>query len=406
MNDRTNEFMSLARSMPNAGAASMQARSQSSASDGTNKANSNVELRQFHKTAADISRDIAATSAMLSELAQLVRKKSLFLDDTQHINSLVMRIKSNVESLNGRLDEAGAVIAQQKRKLGKNSQAGQEALNVVGQLKEEFGEAAAGFKKVLQQRTDTMKETTDMKRQVYGADNDDDPGDVPVLNLENKPPVYSHSLSTPLAGAGMNNSNNNLQAPMSFNNFPTLDLTSGMSAGESSSSASQLPRPHGASAYDTGAYGVPGSGMRLRHSNSDPMPPAYSGSYSTYNNAGNTPLTPLDIQRMETESGQQQQMQLIPDQDYLRERADAMSQVETQMVELGTIFNKLAVMVSEHRDMVQKVEDDVDDANTNINLSLNTLTDTLHSLQTNRALFFKILAVLVVFIIGFVIFLA
>lgn len=99
-------------------------------------------------------------------------------------------------------------------------------------------------------------------------------------------------------------------------------------------------------------------------------------------------------------------MQLIPDQDYLRERADAMSQVETNIVELGTIFNKLAVMVSEHRDMVQRVEDNVDDANANINLSLGALTDTLHNLRTNRALFFKILAVLVTFIVFFVIFLA
>ena len=204
------------------------------ASSQESKANANEELRQFHKTAADISKDIAATSAMLSELAQIVKQKSLFADDTQHINSLVMRIKGNVESLNGRLDDAAAVIARQKRRLGKNSQAGQEASNLVGQLKEEFGEAAAGFKKVLQQRTDTMKETTDLKRQVYGGDDDDDPGDVPVLNLENKPPVY-HTV-TPTAG--MNH------APASFGGaFPTLDLTSGMSAGESSSSASQLPRP-------------------------------------------------------------------------------------------------------------------------------------------------------------------
>ena len=109
---------------------------------------------------------------------------------------------------------------------------------------------------------------------------------------------------------------------------------------------------------------------------------------------------------METENGQQQQMQLIPDQDYLRERADAMSQVDSNIVELGTIFNRLAVMVSEHKELVQRVEDNVDDANSNITLSLNTLTDTLHNLQTNRALFFKILSVLVIFIIGFVVFLA
>jgi syntaxin 5 len=112
------------------------------------------------------------------------------------------------------------------------------------------------------------------------------------------------------------------------------------------------------------------------------------------------------MQRMEQETGQDQLMQLIPDQAYLRQRADAMEQVESNIVELGTIFNRLAVMVSEHRDMVQRVEDNVDEANSMINLSLNTLTDTLTNLQTNRALFFKVFSILVVFIISFIIFFA
>jgi syntaxin 5 len=109
---------------------------------------------------------------------------------------------------------------------------------------------------------------------------------------------------------------------------------------------------------------------------------------------------------MEQESGQDQMMQLIPDQNYLMERANAMEQVETNIVELGTIFNKLAVMVSEHKEMVQRVEDNVDDANSTINLSLNTLTDVMTNLQTNRALFFKIFSILVAFIVMFIIFFA
>ena len=109
---------------------------------------------------------------------------------------------------------------------------------------------------------------------------------------------------------------------------------------------------------------------------------------------------------MEQESGQDQMMQLIPDQDYLRERADAMEQVESNIVELGTIFNRLAVMVNEHKDMVQRVEDNVDETNPTISMAMNTLTDTLTNLQTNRALFFKVFSILVVFIISFIIFFA
>ena len=154
--------------------------------------------------------------------------------------------------------------------------------------------------------------------------------------------------------------------------------------------------------------------LRLRHTNSAPFDasspiPTFSGGTSSYYpdssyNPSAVPLTPMEIQRME--SGQQSQYQLILDQDYLRQRADAMTQVESNIVELGTIFNKLAVMVNEHRDMVMRVEDNVEEANTNLNLSMAALTDTLQNLQTNRMLMAKVLGIVVLFIIMFIIFFA
>jgi syntaxin 5 len=175
----------------------------------------------------------------LGELTQLVRQKSLFQDDTTKVNELVIRIKSSIENLNGRLDDAGRQIQMQKRALGKNSQAGEEASNVVGQLKEEFGQAAAGFKSILQQRTDTLRDVSDRKKDIYGggSSNIDDMDDVPVLNLENRPPVYhDYSSSSNNTGGGLGGG-----MPPPIGNFPTLDLTSGMAAGEPS--GSQLPRP-------------------------------------------------------------------------------------------------------------------------------------------------------------------
>jgi syntaxin 5 len=145
--------------------------------------------------------------------------------------------------------------------------------------------------------------------------------------------------------------------------------------------------------------------VRLRKTSSE-MPSFSGGTSSLYQSQYSAPLTPMDMVRMEQESSNQQSFQLIPDQTYLRERADAMSTVESNILELGTIFNKLAVMVSEHRDMVQRVEDNVEEANTHINLSMTTLTDTLQNLQTNRALFTKVFGTLVAFIIMFIIFFA
>jgi syntaxin 5 len=295
------------------------------------------------------------------------------------MNQLVVRIKTNIENLNGRLDQASRQIQRQKRR----GQAGQEAANMVDGLQTEFAEAASDFKRVLQERTDTMKEQTDFSKKVYDYNTDDDDDNpMPNMSLAAAPPVYS-------SGGGIAGT-----APESA--FPTLDLTSSLMSPGQSTAGGGLPRPHGIDSYNNIGGGASAS-MRQRN-----LQHSYSG--SSYGNPASTPLTPLDIQRAEEELGQQ--MQLIPDQDYLQQRADAMSTVETNIVELGTIFNKLAVMVNEHREMVQRVDDNVQDANTNINLSLNVLTDTLTSLRTNRMLALRVFSVLVLFIIAFIIFFA
>lgn len=366
--NRTNEFLALAQSLPpQPGPAPTSANSKK----GDNAAYQ--ELRNFHTTAAGISRDIAGTSALLSELSNLVRQGFSQPQDQARMNQLVMHIKSQIEGLNSRLDQASNTMQKQKRKVGQ--QAGEEAANMMEGLKSTFAEAASDFKKVLQERTDNMKEETDFQKQVYDYNNSDDDDPMPNMSTLYAPPVFG--------GANTNG-------------FPALDLTSSlMSPGENTSS---LPRPHGISSYS-------GSEVRQRR------PPEYSNSYGSQSSLGGglygtsqPPLTPLDIQRMEEERGLQQQ--LIPDQDYLQQRADAMSQVETNIVELGTIFNKLAVMVQEHREMVQRVDDNVQDANTNINMSMEVLTDTLMSLRSNRMLALRVFSVLVLFIIAFIIFFA
>ncbi|KAL3893357.1 MAG: hypothetical protein SGARI_008220, partial [Bacillariaceae sp.] len=117
---------------------------------------------------------------------------------------------------------------------------------MVASLQEEFGQAAAGFKTILQQRTSVLKETTDRKRDIYGGNGMDDGSimeDVPVLNLENRPPVYNNDSGSALnlGGLGGGGLGSGGAGGMAAAGFPTLDLTSGMGAGEPS--GSQLPRP-------------------------------------------------------------------------------------------------------------------------------------------------------------------
>jgi syntaxin 5 len=411
--DRTAEFMTLAKSLGGTDGRASSLAKAAAATDAAAKTSSNpahAALRSFHQTASGISKDIAATSALLSELTNLVRRQSSVFDDdatrTHQVNHLVGRIKGSIEGLNSRLDAAAVTIAQQKRRLGKNSQAGQEAFNIVQGLQTEFAEAASGFKTILDQRTDSMKQSGLLQQQVYGASTpdgeEDDDDDNPVPNLSLAPPPVFGSSSAEGGGMGLGG-------------FPMLDLTSGMMPAGEATGPSYLPRPHGIASGGSGGGSY--AGIRNRHASRDgdtSSMPTYSGAYSSFGGPGGpgdhnmetVPLTAFDMEQMEAANGQQSSMQLIPDQDYLQQRANAMSAVETNIVELGTIFNKLATMVAEHREMVQRVEDNVEDANVNINLSMNVLTDTLMSLRSNKRLALRLFSVLVVFILMFIIFFA
>jgi len=312
------------------------------------------------------------------------------------------------------------MIQRNKRRLGKNSQAGQEVSNLVGQLQEEFVNTTKGFKDALRVRSDRMKERSEKKNVFYGSD--ENGGDRDDALFGNKPRVYDVDTD----GVGMSKKDgfgnysqglggDGLSGGSHLMDGPRLDLTSpfmakdredNMPGGESTM---QLPRPYGISSDGKGtmSFQTPsGAMMRQRHNSLNNTPGFLTPNANTSTPSSLPVYTPADIQRMEEESGQSQMMQLIPDQNYLRERADAMSQVESNIVELGTVFNKLAVMVNEHSELVQRIDDNVDDATNNINLSMETLVDTLTSLRTNKALFLKVLTVVVVFIILFITFFA
>eukprot|EP00569_Conticribra_weissflogii_P004825 CAMPEP_0171350210 /NCGR_PEP_ID=MMETSP0878-20121228/35910_1 /TAXON_ID=67004 /ORGANISM="Thalassiosira weissflogii, Strain CCMP1336" /LENGTH=229 /DNA_ID=CAMNT_0011855095 /DNA_START=8 /DNA_END=693 /DNA_ORIENTATION=+ len=158
-----------------------------------------AELRTFRQTASQISHSISTTSTLLAELSRLVKSGAggtrMFADEssTERADALVLRIKSNIEGLHSQLEEASGVLERSKRRLGRGSQAGMEASNLVGVLKEEFVKTTSGFKKVLEERSDGMKSAKDRKRRVLGegeGEGEHAEERVDLLTLMNKPKVY------------------------------------------------------------------------------------------------------------------------------------------------------------------------------------------------------------------------
>jgi syntaxin 5 len=269
--DRTSEFFSLCQSLPPPPPNTAQTKAPPpplSTGRYNSTADATDELRTFHKTASILSKDIYSTSTLLSELTSLIhsRSGSLFVDESSKVNNLVLRIKVNIESLNTKLDASNEMIQRNKRRLGRNSQAGLEASNLVGQLQEEFVNTTKGFKEVLQVRSDRIKERSDRESHLLGSDNTNEPQERISL-LGNKPKVYNQDVANAdgMAHGGFGSQNrlgsglNSFGAGGFGNNGsagglgglsaegPRLDLTTAMMQNsgqmQPGESSMQLPRP-------------------------------------------------------------------------------------------------------------------------------------------------------------------
>ncbi|XP_067130383.1 syntaxin-5 isoform X1 [Centruroides vittatus] len=110
---------------------------------------------------------------------------------------------------------------------------------------------------------------------------------------------------------------------------------------------------------------------------------------------------------MDLVSKPQQQMQLIDEQDaYIQSRTDTMQNIEATIVELGTIFQQLAHMVKEQEEMVTRIDHNVEDTHLNVEAAHTEILKYFQSVTSNRWLMIKIFAVLIVFFIIFVVFVA
>nr|XP_057916044.1 syntaxin-5a isoform X1 [Doryrhamphus excisus] len=101
------------------------------------------------------------------------------------------------------------------------------------------------------------------------------------------------------------------------------------------------------------------------------------------------------------------QLQLIDEQDsYIQSRADTMQNIESTIVELGSIFQQLAHMVKEQEETIQRIDSNVEDTQLNVEAAHSEILKYFQSVSSNRWLMIKIFLVLVVFFIIFVVFLA
>lgn len=125
----------------------------------------------FNEAASDIAKGIHKTSTLLTKLTNLIKRQGLFDDPTDEINSLVFRIKQDLDELNTKCDSAQQFIESKKTMFGSSTDANQSSkhnVSVVSNLKADLMHTTKDFKVVLEMRQKKMKNQQDRKQELTG----------------------------------------------------------------------------------------------------------------------------------------------------------------------------------------------------------------------------------------------
>lgn len=89
---------------------------------------------------------------------------------------------------------------------------------------------------------------------------------------------------------------------------------------------------------------------------------------------------------------------------YASSRANAVSDIESNIQELGGIFEQLNLMVMEQGEVVQRIDDNLEMTLDNVSAGENELLKYLRSMGSGKWLIFKVMMVLLVFLVFFITF--
>lgn len=145
----------------------------------------------------------------------------------------------------------------------------------------------------------------------------------------------------------------------------------------------------------------------------NPMKSLASASpYSTTSSSSPLLSSPYDNNSSSDSSAQNQQHQtqtmlLAPPSEvqYYDQRQQAVTEVEKTIAELGTLFKRLSSMISEQAELVERIDDDIENAIEQSELAEGALLKTYEQVSSNRGMYTKLATIGVVSGLFFVLFL-
>eukprot|EP01035_Chromulina_nebulosa_P020995 gene20995-27208_t len=90
---------------------------------------------------------------------------------------------------------------------------------------------------------------------------------------------------------------------------------------------------------------------------------------------------------------------------YYETREKAVTEVEKTIGELGQLFQRLSTMITQQQQLIERIDEDIESSVSNAERAKNLLMSAYEKASSNRGLYMKIFAILVIFILFFVLFL-
>jgi syntaxin 5 len=293
---------------------------------------------------------IHSTSQKLQRLAQLAKQTSMFDDPAEEINELATVVKQDIQALNQTISDLQTFSGG-----GPNKQSADHSHTVVDNLRARLKDATKEFKDVLTLRTDSLKVHQERKSLFTSAP-------------DQRPPMFTQP-GAPFALRRRLRRRGTTHRPCSRAHARPPPLRAG---------ASFLPanarNPFG---VVRGAGGSDGASASGEHA-------------------------PL----LQAQQQQQQQLAVVQQDGYLTSRQEALHQVESTIVELGSIFQQLAHMVHEQGEMAVRIDENVGDTLANVDAGQAQLLKYLNAISSNRWLVLKVFGVIMLAMMFFLMFVA
>jgi len=353
MINRTEEFHSAVKLF--------QKTSPESAQTDFSSENKVQEPSKFAAAAEAVSIRFKENNKLISQLEKLVRCTGCHNDPTDEISAVAGLFKQDIAELS---QELAALDQLSNVSASSHSQKHRHYRFIVEVLKGVASEQTKKFQKALEQRTQVMRDQNE-RRKLYSHSKR-----APMVNLHsplfNSPPSSS---SGNRGGVKIIASPPSSQGKLSGTKKPGEQFQEPRPTLESSTT----PNPNLSPEVDAQAS----SGLRRR------------------------PLVQNTANRVPNRMVAQVQMQEL--QQNSQHRMEEAHAVERTIAELGTMMSKMATMVVQQGEIVQRIDDDLELAHGGIQAGHLELTRFYSIVKGNRSLIIKIFVTLMIFIFLFVV---